>query len=136
MPEPAKKTMKLKVLDQRAIFSRDNGSTLYEVTAQDENGDEVERLRTFAHLPRGDLREFEMQAYDHPEYGRTWTIKGQEGGLTSRVEEIEKRLDRLEERFTNFAEQIKRRLGDPEPEVHPAQAATGDGMPKGPGFGP
>lgn len=132
MAEPETKKMRLCVQSQDAIFSRDNGSTLYSVVALDEDMYEVPDLRTFSpDLPKDEFKVYELSAYDHPEHGRTWTIKGSGGGLGKRVEGLEKRVANLEKSVVALmrGEKIDAVA------VHPAQADFGDELPRGPSFG-
>lgn len=125
------KELRLSVLSQSPIFTRPNGSTLYRVEAVDEQGEQVEDLRTFADdLPTLRYDDYKLKRYDHPEHGTTWTILDPSGGPGKSTSSDARRLADLEKRV----KALEDRLGiEPEPPVHPAQRALGDEV-RGPDF--
>lgn len=112
---------KLRVTETTIISSWiKNGveTTLWDVKACHEDGTAVDlTLRSFAELPIGDLIEYELRRYEHPEHGTSWTMKRLSGGLGKKVAELEEKLADLTARL----EKLEDRLGDPEIKQHPAQ---------------
>lgn len=116
------RTIKLRVLTQASITSWRQGSgetTLYRVDARDEEGRKPDiELRTFSELPTGELIEYQITRYEHPEHGVSWTIKRPGLGSTKRIEALEGSLADLARRMSALEE----RFGEPEGQVHPSQS--------------
>lgn len=95
----------LTVTKQKAIATFDNPkgngqSTLYEVSALDENGQVVaEPLRTFAELSLGKAVEYDVEKYVHDRHGTSWTLKKPR-------ENIGRRVEALEEQAQDFANRL------------------------------
>jgi hypothetical protein len=84
---------------------------LYEVTAVDENGVEVpasEKLRSFAELELNVLIEYELEPYDHPKHGKSWTVKKPRSNTTQRVGHLEGQVKDLQDRISAIEEQLAR----------------------------
>lgn len=102
-----------------ATFPKKNGgegeTTIYKIVATNERGEpfDPERfpLRSFwepSEVELGQPREYEVEAYDHPKYGRTYTVHkpkdGRGGGglkasvdaLRAEVKELRERVEALE----------------------------------------
>lgn len=123
--------VRLIVKSQEVIFSKPNGTTLYQVHATDEDGREIPDLdlRTFSDLPKDEAQEFTLKKYSHPEHGVSWTIQMPSGGLSKRVDELTARLGEAEARIKSLED----RLGDPEAPTHPAHAD--EDIVRGPSWG-
>jgi hypothetical protein len=110
--QPANAKRKLIVTELRPLstFTRQDGSEgqLYEVLANAENGVPIAvPLRTFAEdLPIGQLIEYEVEPYDHPRHGTSYTLKLPRRSLGPRVSKLEARTSELEGRV----ERIEGRL--------------------------
>jgi hypothetical protein len=97
---------KMTVLGQTEIggFKRgDSNVTIYEVEAQNEAGDKIDKkLRTFhEELPIGVLEEYEVQPYWHQDYGQTYTIK-----LLTKGRASKKDVNELRRQVTNLAGRV------------------------------
>lgn len=84
-------------------------SILYSVEAITETGEKVtQKLRTFhPELPQGELIEFDVVPYDHPEHGRSYTLKLPSKGRASK-KDISEVLDRL----TKIADRVSALEGE------------------------
>jgi hypothetical protein len=92
---------KLTVTGQKELATfkndKDEDTTIYEIKAVTEAGEPVTvKLRTFqADLPQRELIEFEVTPYDHPEHGRSYTIKIPGKGRASKkdIAELKQQLN-------------------------------------------
>lgn len=113
--KPFKK--KLCVTSQKVLATWPNKkgtseTNLYEVVAVDENGVAVaasEKLRSFAELELNVLIEYEIEPYDHPKHGPSWTVKKPRSNTTQRVGHLEKQLEDVLDRLSAVEEQLARR---------------------------
>ena len=108
--KPQKFKTKLIVKSQEPVGSferNDNTVTIYGVEAVNEQGQKVDKkLRTFhEELPIGELTEFEVEPYEHKDFGMTYTLKLITRGraskkdvadLTRQITDIASRLSALE----------------------------------------
>lgn len=72
--------------------------SIYEVHAVGEDGQPVdEPLKSFAELPIGELREYRIETYDHPRYGRSYTLSLPKAGarLGPKVDQLREDVDDL-----------------------------------------
>lgn len=126
--------LKLRVMRQAVLSSwTKNGKevTLYSVGAVDENDQKPDReFRSFQELPIDELVEYTATRYEHPEHGVSWTLKKPSSGLGAQLADLQTVVDVLAERV----EKLERRLGDPEPDMHPAQ--KNPDAPRGPSMLP
>jgi hypothetical protein len=86
---------------------------IYEVAALDAEGMPVEEeLRSFHPLPIGEEHEYEVTPYDHPKYGRSYTLNlpgrgpREDGGQKSPGARLGPKVDALREQVEAQAEQI------------------------------
>lgn len=108
MPRTAKEgrgKRRLTVTGQSVISTWDNGkggeTTLYEITAVDENGAQVtEKLRSFAELEEGVLIEYEIEPYNHEKHGLSYTLHRPKQNTTKRVIALEKQVQTLLDRVS------------------------------------
>lgn len=71
-------------------------STLYEVYATDEHGETIEEpLRTFAELEEGVPIEYEINVYNHHQYGTTYTLVPPKRNSFKRLRVVEEEMKRL-----------------------------------------
>lgn len=97
---------KLCVTNQKVIASWPNSkgtteTSLYEVTAVDDQGAPVnEKLRSFAELELNVLIEYELEPYNHPQHGFSWTVKKPRSNTSQRVRELEKQLETALDRIS------------------------------------
>lgn len=96
---------RLTVTDQRVISEWDNGkggtTTLYEIDAVDEHGTKIkEPLRSFAELEEGVLIEYEIEPYNHPKHGRSYTLHRPKQNTAKRVAALEKQVQTLLDRVS------------------------------------
>jgi hypothetical protein len=109
--KPFKK--KMCVTHQRVIATWPNSkgtadTHLYEITAVDENGAEInETLRSFAEVELNILIEYDLEPYSHPQHGDSWTVKKPRSNTTQRVAHLEKQLEDVTDRLSA----IEQRLG-------------------------
>jgi type II secretory pathway component PulF len=79
MSDSVKRKLTVTAQKELATFKndKDEPTTIYEVKAVTEAGEAVSvKLRTFqSELPQGELIEYDVTPYDHPEHGRSYTIK-------------------------------------------------------------
>lgn len=105
---------KLCVIHQEILATWPNkkGTTdtnLWEVTAVDENGEPVtEKLRSFSELELGVLIEYEIEPYEHPQHGKSYTVKKPRSNTTQRVAHLEKLVEDLTDRLSA----VEAQLGD------------------------
>lgn len=115
------KKLKLRVTGQSVISSwNKNGAevTLYAIEAVDEDGKTPDlEFRSFQELAVDELVEYEARRYEHPEHGVSWTLKRPSSGLGAAVKELQTAVEVLTRRVAK----LEARLGEPEPDVHPAQ---------------
>lgn len=90
---------KLTCVGQTIVSSWDSGkgdgkeTHLWKVEAVDENGKPVkEELRSFAELELNIPYDYEIEPYDSPKHGRTYTVKKPRANTTKRVGELEEQL--------------------------------------------
>jgi hypothetical protein len=108
--KPFKK--KMCVTHQKVLASWPNGkgtgqTNLYEITAVDENGEVIrEKLRSFAELEDGILIEYELEPYDHPQHGKSWTVKRPRSNTTQRVGVLEKQLEDVTDRVAAIEQHL------------------------------
>lgn len=92
----------------RTFTDRRNGRErhVYRVSAETAEGQPVgARLRAFDQLPvDGELREYRIRRDDHQQYGTTFVLS-LPGGLTPRVEDLERRVDALGQRVHRVEQQ-------------------------------
>lgn len=107
-------TKKLSIISQEELtsFKRANEvSVLYKVRAITETGEKVEvPLRTFHEdLPRGELIEFKVTPYDHPEHGRSYTLSLPSKGRASKkdISEMREQLTKLADRVSGLEEIVQ-----------------------------
>lgn len=94
---------KLRVVDYDQMARTQKGAPIYKVRAVREDGSPVEEeLRSFQELPIGDLLEYELQRYDHPQYGISWTLIPPKDKLNTRVRKLEERVQALEEQLASL----------------------------------
>lgn len=99
MSDKAKKfKTKLTVLSQEPVGSfqrNDSTVTIYGVEAVNEQGNKVDKkLRTFhEELPVGELTEFEVEPYEHKDFGMTYTLKLITRGRASKKDVAELRRE-------------------------------------------
>lgn len=85
---------------------------LYAVYAVNENGEPITQdLRAFFEPKLNELTEFEVNAYDHPKYGRSYTlqpVKGAGGGkgLAGSLDKLRGRVDDLEQQVAALGQQL------------------------------
>lgn len=126
---------KLKVTGQKPITNlklRNGGSTtLYEVFAVTEDGGFVEEsLRAFQELDQGQVIEFEIEPYNHPIHGMSYTLYPPKPEFARRVREMEETVGALvkwaETQGFNLA-----KFKSPEPTPpSPAEAAEAEAQKK------
>src|SRR5690242_18426521 len=104
---------KLTITSQKELarFPRKNEeSILYEVEAITETGEKVtQKLRTFhPELPQGELIEFDVVSYDHPEHGRSYTLKLPSKGRASKkdISEVLERLTKIADRVSALEDEV------------------------------
>lgn len=104
---------KLTVTDQTVISTWDSGkgdgkeTHLWRVDAVDEDGNVVEQeLRSFAELEIGILIEYEVEPYDSPKHGRSYTLKRPRANTTARVGQLEEQMQRVLERLAAVEQHI------------------------------
>lgn len=104
---------KMTVTDQSVLktWANPKGSTgetnLWEVIAVDEHGEMItEKLRSFAELELGILIEYDIEPYDSPKHGRSWTVKKPRANTTQRVQALEQRVDELADRLSAVEEAV------------------------------
>jgi hypothetical protein len=102
---------RLTVTDQSVMATWDNGkggeTTLYEITAVDENGAPVtEKLRSFAELEEGVLIEYEIERYNHPTHGLSYTLHRPKQNTARRVAALEKQVQTLLDRLSAVEMQV------------------------------
>ena len=121
-----KRTIKLTVTDCRVLAEWENNkakggkatTTLYEVQAVKEDGEplmvgsERAELRSFMELEIGVLEVYEIEAYDHPEHGRTWTLKRPRRNTLQRVVALEKTVVDLADRLAALEARQSGSTGD------------------------
>lgn len=104
---------KLTIVSQRELstFKNKKGeeTVIYEVEAVDEQGKPVDKpLRTFHEaLPTGELIEFDVDIYDHEDFGRTYTLKLPAKGRASK-----KDISQLQAQYTGVADRVAALEGD------------------------
>lgn len=102
---------KLIVTGQKDLATLANGSILYEVTATDADGEVIDLpFRAFAELTIGEVAEYQVQPYDHPDpkYGRTYTLIPKE--RESRTKQLTKKVRELEERLNDIENSLDARI--------------------------
>lgn len=104
---------KMTVVGQKIISSWDSGkgdgkeTHLWKVEAVDENGLEIkEELRCFAELELNILIDYEVEPYDSPKHGRSWTVKKPRANTTARVGELEGQMQGVLERLAVVEERL------------------------------
>lgn len=108
--QPFKKKMCVTYQKVLATWPNRKGTSetnLYEVTAVDENGEPVtEKLRSFAELELNVLIEYEVEPYEHPQHGKSWTVKKPRSNTTQRVGVLEKQLEDALDRLSAVEAQL------------------------------
>lgn len=108
--KPFKK--KMCVTHQKVIATWPNSkgtseTSLYEVTAVDENGQPItEKLRSFAEVELNILIEYDLEPYSHPQHGESWTVKKPRSNTTQRVAHLEKEVQDLKDRLSAVEAQL------------------------------
>lgn len=101
---PALPRRKLRVTNYEKIGTTKKGAPIYKVFAVKEDGSPVEdELRAFQELPVGEIIEYALKLYDHPEYGKSFTLYPPQDKLGTRVTKLETRVEELEERVAALA---------------------------------
>jgi hypothetical protein len=101
MSKEDREKIKLTVTGQRVLTTwndkRNRETHLWEVEAVDEHGQQYRpgKLRSFAELEEGRLIEYEVEPYDHPQHGRSWTVHRPKANTTQRVVELERQVSEL-----------------------------------------
>lgn len=129
MTDEARK-LRLTVTSQREIAAwtkNDKRVTLYAVEAKGWDG---LPLRSFQELTVGEEIEYEARVYHHAEHGDSLTLKKTGAGFSKALSDLQDEVGALRSRVQN----LERRLGDPETDVHPAQKDPD--APRGPAFLP
>lgn len=115
---------KLTVTSTKVITSGSSGKgpwTLYEVNAVGEDGQPVtEKLRAFAELPVGDLKEYEVEKVVHEKYGVSYTLSLGGGGgkhLGPKVDEVRDRVESLEQTVQWLDGRLRALEGDAAPKA-------------------
>jgi hypothetical protein len=71
-------------------------STLFEVFATDEHGGYIEEsLRAFTELDLGQCLEYEIEPYNHPRYGTSYTLTPPKRETARRIRELEEQVSAL-----------------------------------------
>jgi hypothetical protein len=97
---PPLPTRKLRVTGYDKIGQTQKGAPIFKVTAVQENGAPVElELRSFQELPVGEVIEYALKKYVHPQYGDTYTLYPPPEKLGTRVTKLEQRLEEIEKRL-------------------------------------
>lgn len=113
-PKPELPTRRLRVTSCEPFheFTTKDGrkGTLYKVRAEDEHGRRVSaRLRSFGRLPvDGQVREYQIRKDDHPQYGTSFVL-AVAGGLTGRVETLERTVGALGQRIRHLEQGARSR---------------------------
>src|SRR3954447_6192510 len=89
---------KLIITGQKPItkIKLNNGgeTTLYEVFATDENGGFLEEsLRALTQLDVGQVLEYEIEPYNHPRYGMSYTLVPPKRETARRMRELEEAME-------------------------------------------
>jgi hypothetical protein len=95
-------TTKIMVRETRVTHSgqtRTGGTfTLYQVIATKPSGEAIDmNLRSFEDLPKNVVLEVEAELYRSEQYGDSYTLKRLGGGTASQLQDIEKRVKRIED---------------------------------------
>lgn len=93
-------TRKLIITGQKPItkIKMKNGgeTTLFEVFATDENGGFIEEsLRAFTELEIGQVLEYEIQPYNHPRYGMSYTLIPPKRETARRMRDLEEAMEQV-----------------------------------------
>lgn len=107
-------------------------TTLFEVFATDEHGGFIEEsLRSFTELDVGQCLEYEIQSYNHPRYGMSYTLIPPKRETARRLREAEEAIEALlawaeNQGFKPEPALSFRREEKPRPELKEASAAAGE----------
>lgn len=97
---PGHRKRKLVVTGQKPITKmklRNGGeATIYEVFAKTDEGEYVEEaLRSFDELDVGQLMEYDIEPYNHPQHGMSYTLQPPKKEFARRVREMEEQMAAL-----------------------------------------
>ena len=107
-------------------------TTLFEVFATDEHGGFIEEsLRSFTELDVGQTLEYEIQPYNHPRYGMSYTLIPPKRETAKRLREMEEAMEALlawaeNQGFKPEPPLAFRREDAPRPELSEAAGAAGE----------
>jgi len=97
---PALPRRKLRVTNYEQIGKTQKDAPIYKVFAVKEDGSPVEdELRAFQELPVGEVIEYALKRYDHPQYGVSFTLYPPKEKLGTRVTKLEQKIEELESRL-------------------------------------
>lgn len=120
MPEKTKRHLKI-VSCTVAHTGERNGKpyTVYDIKATKPDGAPIPptmKLRAFTELPVGEVVEVEVEAYNHPQYGTSYTLKPEKGQTGARVNQLTQRVEALESVVKGLAGRVvtlEARAADP-----------------------